>query len=142
MNKVILMGRLTAEPVIRYRAETGAPVANYTLAVDRGKDQDADFIRCVAFDKGADFTKQWLHKGTKILIEGSIRTGSYTNREGQKVYTTDVFVSRHEFAESANASGSGGAADAAPPAAPSAGGEHPGFMDIPDGVDDDGLPFN
>lgn len=145
MNKVILMGRLTADPSIRYRTDTGAPVASYTLAVDRGK-EEADFIRCVAFDKNAEFARDWLRKATKILIEGSIRTGSYTNREGQKVYTTDVIVARHEFAESANASGSGGAAAAASPAdhsaAPPSGGQYPGFMDIPDGVDDESLPFN
>lgn len=133
MNLVVLNGRLTADPEIRYKSDTGKPVASYALAVDRGKDQ-ADFIRCVAFEKQAEFAEKYLKKGTKILVTGKIRTGSYTNREGQKVYTTDVWVSSQEF------TGSKQEADAAPPPAPTGNGV-PGFLDIPDGVDDEGLPF-
>ena len=100
MNKVWLIGRLTAEPDARATAQ-GMKVTRYRLAVDRfGKDKGADFINCVAFDKQADFAGLYLHKGTKIAIEGRIQTGSYTNKDGQKVYTTDVIVSNHEFCES------------------------------------------
>ena len=137
MNKVILSGRLTADPEIRYSSQTGKPVATYTLAVDRGKDE-ADFIRCVAWENRAEFAGKWLKKGMKILIDGSIRTGSYTNREGQKVYTTDIWVNAQEFAGAR----SDGQENAAPPAAHPDDGAHPGFVNIPDGVDDDGLPFN
>ena len=133
MNKVILMGRLTADPEIRYNSKTGEPVAGYTLAVDRGENA-ADFIRCAAFQKQAEFAEKYLKKGTKILIEGAIRTGSYTNRDGQKVYTTDVYINRHEFAEGRT---DGGDQDKETPP-PS---EGTGFMDIPDGTEE-GLPFN
>ena len=99
MNVVILMGRLTADPELRQTDTT--TVASYTLAVDRiGKDKGADFIRCKAFGKSADFTEKYLKKGLKIAVEGRISTGSYTNKEGQKVYTTDVIVNAHHFAES------------------------------------------
>lgn len=92
MNRVILMGRLTKDPEIK------DGVASYTLAVDRGKDE-ADFIRCVAFQKTAEFVQKYLTKGTKVAIEGRIRTGSYTDRNGNKVFTTDVVIDRHEFCE-------------------------------------------
>lgn len=100
MNRVFLMGRLTHDPEIR-KGENGS-IARYTLAVDRMRqtpEQTADFIRCVCFDKGADFAEKYLSKGLKIAVEGHIRTGSYTNKDGQKVTTTDVIVDRHEFAE-------------------------------------------
>lgn len=105
MNKVILMGRLTRDPDIRYsQGENTMCVARYTLAVDRRFKQDgqpsADFISCVAFAKQGEFAERYLHQGTKIVIEGRIQTGSYTNKEGQKVYTTDVVVENSEFAES------------------------------------------
>lgn len=96
MNQVVLIGRLTKEPDIR-KGDTN--VARYTLAVDR-RGEGADFISCVTFGGGADFAEKYLHKGTKIAVSGRIQTGSYTNKEGQKVYTTDVVVSNHEFAES------------------------------------------
>lgn len=103
MNTVIIMGRLTKDPNIRMSGET--KIANFTLAVDRrGKKQEgqpnADFIPCVAFSKSADFVEKWYHKGTKILVRGRIQTGSYQNKDGQTVYTTDVIVEDSEFAES------------------------------------------
>ena len=110
MNKVILMGRLTRDPDVRYSAgENSTAVARYTLAVDRRFHRDgdatADFIGCVAFGRQAEFAEKYLRQGTKIAITGRIQTGSYTNREGQKVYTTDVVVEEQEFAESKNAGG-------------------------------------
>lgn len=111
MNKVILMGRLTRDPEVRYtQGEQAMAVARYTLAVDRrGKNQEnsADFIQCVAFGKAGEFVERYLHKGTKIVLTGRIQTGSYTNKEGQRVYTTDVVAEDQEFAESKNAEGSG-----------------------------------
>ena len=153
MNKVILMGRLTRDPEIRYSSgENQTAVARYTLAVDRrfrrqGDEQTADFINCVVFGRGAEFAENYLHQGTKIVATGRIQTGSYTNKEGQKVYTTDVVVEDQEFAESkavsdANA-GSFRAAAPSPAPAPatpvSDAGD--GFMNIPDGIDEE-LPFN
>lgn len=100
INKVILLGRLTGEPDVRYTQE-GKAFARYTLAVDRRtKEQAADFISCVAFDKRAEFAEKYLHKGTKIALVGRIQTGSYTDKDGKKVYTTDVVVEEVEFAES------------------------------------------
>lgn len=149
MNKVILMGRLTRDPEVRYsQGETPLAIARYTLAVDRrfnrnnGGDnqQTADFISCVAFGKSGEFAEKYLRKGTKIAVTGRIQTGSYTNREGQTVYTTEVVVEDQEFAESKNSnSGSeGGYAGNSRPA-PSGAGD--GFMNIPDGIDEE-LPFN
>lgn len=108
MNRVILMGRLTRGPEVRYSSgENSTAIARYTLAVDRrfarrdnGGGQTADFIGCVAFGKGAEFAEKYLHQGIKILVTGRIQTGSYTNRDGQKVYTTDVVVEDQEFCES------------------------------------------
>ena len=139
MNKVILMGRLCADPEVRYsQNENQTAVARYRLAVDRRfkreGDQTADFIPCVAFGKAAQFAEYYLHRGTKIIITGRIQTGSYTNKDGQKVYTTDVVVEEQEFAESKNTSGNGGGA--APQAA-----DPDGFMSLPDGIDEE-LPFN
>ncbi len=152
MNKVILMGRLTRDPDVRYsQGESASAVARYTLAVDRRfvrRDnpdaQTADFISCVAFGKSAEFAEKYLHKGTKIAVTGRIQTGSYTNKDGAKVYTTDVVVEDQEFAESKNAAGGagasfgGGAPSAGPAPAPADAGD--GFMNIPDGVDEE-LPF-
>ena len=108
MNKVILMGRLTRDPEIRYRQNNDNVVAHYTLAVDRrykrDGDQTADFLRCVVFNKGAEFAEKYLQQGTKIVVEGRLQTGSYTNNDGVKVYTTDVIVESQEFAESKAAS--------------------------------------
>ena len=149
MNKVILMGRLTRDPDIRYsQGERQMAIARYTLAVDRrgrrnsdGNEQSADFISCVAFDRAAEFAEKYFHQGTKIAISGRIQTGSYTNRDGQKVYTTDVVVEEQEFAESKAASAGGEyrrEPERTAPAAPVG----DGFMNIPDGVEDEGLPFN
>lgn len=137
MNKVILMGRLTRDPEVRYSGEMA--IARYTLAVDRrfkreGDDQTADFINCIAFGKSGDFAEKYFKKGTKIAVVGRIQTGSYTNKDGQKVYTTDIVVEEQEFAESKN---SGDSANA-PTARNTSAGE---FMNIPDGVDEE-LPFN
>lgn len=136
MNKVILMGRLTSEPEIRYAAgENGTIVARYTLAVDRRYNRDqqsADFIRCVAFNKSAEFTEKYLHKGTKIAVTGHLQTGKYTNKDGTVTYTTDVIIEEQEFAESKKNSQNGSSPDQ-----PSG----DGFMDIPDDIADD-LPFN
>ena len=150
MNKVILMGRLTRDPDVRYSAgENSTAVARYTLAVDRrfrrdGDSATANFIGCVAFGRQAEFAEKYLRQGTKIAITGRIQTGSYTNREGQKVYTTDVVVEEQEFAESraeAEANRASFQRQSAPSPAPSADAGD-GFMNIPDGVEDEGLPFN
>ena len=112
MNKVILMGRLTRDPEVRYsQGDNASAVARYTLAVDRrfkreGDGQTADFINCVAFGRSAEFAERYLRQGTKIAITGRIQTGSYTNRDGAKVYTTDIVVEEQEFAESKAAGGS------------------------------------
>ena len=142
MNKVILMGRLTRDPEVRYsQGENALAIARYTLAVDRRKnsngEQEADFISCVAMGKNGEFAEKYLRKGTKLVVSGRIQTGSYTNKDGVKVYTTDVFIESQEFAES-KSSGSG--ETAAPATAPQqASGD--GFMNIPDGIDEE-LPFN
>lgn len=146
MNKVILMGRLTRDPEIRYsQGEQSIAVARYTLAVDRrfrrdNDQQTADFIGCVAFGRQGEFAEKYLRKGTKIAITGRIQTGSYTNKDGQKVYTTDVVVEEQEFAESKAASeNNGGYTPMDRPSPSVAAGD--GFMNIPDGIDEE-LPFN
>ena len=142
------MGRLTRDPEVRYsQGENATAIARYTLAVDRrfnrnNDDQTADFISCVAFGRSGEFAEKYLHKGTKIAVTGRIQTGSYTNKDGVKVYTTDIVVEDQEFAESKNASQQAGG-DYAPAgrtqSAPMAAGD--GFMNIPDGIDEE-LPFN
>ena len=152
MNKVILMGRLTRDPEVRYSAgENALAIARYTLAVDRRFRRDgeatADFISCVVFGRGAEFAEKYFHQGIRIVVSGRIQTGSYTNREGQKVYTTEVVVEEQEFAESkatsdANAgsfSHAGGFQQAPAPTPAADAGD--GFMNIPDGIDEE-LPFN
>ena len=146
MNRVILMGRLTKDPDIRYtQGERSMAIARYTLAVDRrgrrGQDnaeqQTADFINCVAFDRAAEFTEKYFRQGMRVLVSGRIQTGSYVNREGQKVYTTEVILDDQEFADSKGASGRG------PEQRQVQGADiGDGFMNIPDGVEDEGLPFN
>ena len=153
MNKVILMGRLTRDAEIRYsQGESATAIARFSLAVDRrfrrdGDDQNTDFINCVAFGRTAEFLERFGRKGTKFVLEGRIQTGSYTNRDGQKVYTTEVVVEEQEFAESKASSDSYAAShpqqNAAPaPSMPSPGvASADGFMNIPDGIDEE-LPFN
>lgn len=143
MNKVILLGRLCADPEVRYsQGENVSCVARYRLAVDRRfkreGDVNADFIPCVAFGKAAEFAEKYLRKGTKIAVVGRIQTGSYTNQEGNKVYTTDVIVEEQEFAES-KASQNNSSGSSIPPAASTDGGD--GFMNIPEGLEEE-LPFN
>ena len=154
MNKVILMGRLTRDPEVRYsQGENSMAIARYTLAVDRrrgGNQQDgqtADFIGIVAFGRSGEFAEKYLKKGTKVVVTGRIQTGSYTNKDGVKVYTTDVVAEDQEFAESKNSSaGNGGSSFGGDFSnnnnsneTPSAAGD--GFMNIPDGIDEE-LPFN
>ena len=146
MNKVILMGRLTRDPEVRYsQSENAMAIARYTLAVDRrfnrnGDENTADFINCVAFGKAGEFAEKYFRKGIKIAVSGRIQRGSYTNKDGVKVYTTDVVVDDQEFAESKNNSsaGDGGFAGGSRPQPVDAG---DGFMNIPDGIDEE-LPFN
>ena len=147
------MGRLCRDPEVRCSAgENSTAVARYTLAVDRryrkeGQEQTADFIGCVAFGKGAEFAEKYLRQGTKICVTGRIQTGSYTNRDGQKVYTTDVVVEDQEFAESkavndnrssGGQASAGGPAPTPTPSAPTPGDD--GFMNIPEGIDEE-LPW-
>ena len=143
MNKVILMGRLTRDPEVRYsQGESATAVARFTLAVDRRfrrDDASTDFIGCVAFGRNAEFIEKYFRQGTKALITGRIQTGSYTNRDGQKVYTTDVVVEDQEFAESKNSQGESGFQSTSRPMPSAAAGD--GFMNIPDGIDEE-LPFN
>ena len=155
MNKVILMGRLTRDPDVRYsQGESATAVARFTLAVDRrfrrDGDTSADFIGCVAFGRQAEFAEKYLRQGTKVVLTGRIQTGSYTNRDGQKVYTTDVVAEDLEFAESKAAAAERGASagfqpqqssnpfQSAPTPSAAAG---DGFMNIPDGIDEE-LPFS
>ena len=161
MNKVILMGRLTRDPEVRYsQGEQATAIARYTLAVDRrfkrDGDQTADFIGCVAFGKLGEFAEKYLRKGTKVVVTGRIQTGSYTNKDGQKVYTTDVVVEEQDFAESKAAASSytggyqqqGGYQSAPEPQAAPAPTNRPapseavsdGFMRIPEGIEEE-LPF-
>ena len=161
MNKVILMGRLTRNPDVSYsQGEKATCVARYTLAVDRrfrrDGEQDADFIRCVAFGRQGEFAEKYLKQGTKIVISGRIQTGSYTNRDGVKVYTTDVVVEEQEFAESKAAASNyaggyqqqGGYQNAPQPQDAPAPTSRPapseavsdGFMTIPEGIEEE-LPF-
>ena len=150
MNKVILMGRLTRDPEVRYSqgGENSLAIARYTLAVDRrfkrnGDDQTADFIGCVAFGRSAEFAEKYFRQGLKVVVTGRIQTGSYTNKDGVKVYTTEVIVEEQEFAESraeAEANRASFQRQSAPSPAPSADAGD-GFMNIPDGIDEE-LPFN
>ena len=140
MNKVILMGRPTKNPEVRYsQGEKSTAIARYTLAVDRrfkrDGDQTADFINCIAFGKSAEFAEKYFHKGTKVVVTGRIQTGSYTNKDGQKVYTTDVVVEDQEFAESKATSQQNQQNNSTPAT------DSEGFMNIPDGIDEE-MPFS
>ena len=153
MNKVILMGRLTRDPEVRYsQGERAMAIARYTLAVDRrgrrggnGDDsaQTADFIPCVVFGRSAEFAEKYFRQGMRVSISGRIQTGSYTNKDGVKVYTTEVIVEEQEFAESRAESDANRASfqhQSAPSLSPSADAGD-GFMNIPDGIDEE-LPFH
>ena len=138
MNKVILMGRLVREPEIRYtQGENSMAVARFTLAVDRRFKRDnqptADFISCICFRKTAEFVEKYCKKGTKLAVDGSWQTGSYTNKDGNKVYTNDCLVDNCEFAESKATAEQNQKNDNKS--------VNDDFMNIPDGVED-GLPFN
>nr|WP_288824320.1 single-stranded DNA-binding protein [uncultured Clostridium sp.] len=143
MNRVILIGRLTRDPEVRY-SDNGHTVARFAIAVDRRfkreNEQNSDFINTVAFGKTAEFVEKYFFQGNKIVVEGRIQTGSYTNQDGQKIYTTDVVAEQVEFGESKNSNNTNGPANESRPAPSSAIGD--GFMNIPDGVEDEGLPFN
>ena len=141
MNKVILIGRLTKDPDVRYSSGSDAMcVARYTLAVDRrGRKTEgaptADFISVVAFRANGEFAEKYLRKGTKILVEGRIQTSNYTNKDGEKVYRTEVVADNHEFVESKSGSGSAAIAESAPTS-----GDTSEFI-VPDGIEEE-LPFN
>lgn len=141
MNKVILMGRLARDPEVRYSlGERSIAIARYTLAIDRRKTQQntdpgADFINCVAFDHAGEFAEKYFRQGLRVLVSGHLQTGSYVNRDGQKVYTTDVIIESQEFADGKR-DGSGNS----PRSDESRSGDD--FMDVPEGVEDEGLPFN
>ena len=144
MNKVVLMGRLTRDPDVRYsQGETPLAIARYTLAVDRrfkrNGEQDADFINCVAFGRTAEFAEKYLKQGTKMVVSGRIQTGSYTNRDGVKVYTTEVVIEEQDFAESKGAAKESNQGNV--PAAGQPTEDADGFMNIPDGIDEE-LPFS
>ena len=138
MNKVILMGRLTRDPS---QVENSTAIARYTLAVDRrfrrnnDGEQTADFIGCVAFGRSAEFAEKYFRQGLKVIVTGRIQTGSYTNKEGQKVYTTDVVVEDQEFAESKATSQQNQQNNSTPAS------DSDGFMNIPDGIDEE-MPFS
>lgn len=138
MNKVILIGRTTKDAEVRYAQGNNMAVAKFSLAVERkfkkDGEQSADFINCVAFGKTAEVMEKYVRKGTKIAVVGHIQTGSYTNKDGQKVYTTDVMVDELEFCES-KSSQSQSNSQSAPTPSPD------GFMTVPDGADEE-LPFD
>lgn len=144
MNKAILMGRLTRDPEVRYsQGERVMAIARYTLAVDRkykqNNQQTADFIACVAFDKSGEFAEKYFRQGMRVLVSGRIQTGSYTNKDGFKVYTTEVIVEEQEFADSKGTSENTYVQERP---APSTQEDMQGFMRIPDNLEEDSLPFN
>ncbi len=138
MNKVILIGRLTRDVEMRYTQNSSTAIANYTLAVNRpykqNGEQEADFLRCTAFGKMAELAEKYLAKGMRVAVEGRIQTGNYTNRDGQKVYTTDIMVERQEFLEKRGGDSQSDAGTAGDYQAD-------GYINIPDGIDEN-LPFN
>lgn len=147
MNRAIIMGRLVRDPEVKYsQGDKPTAVAKYTLAVDRkfkkDGEQTADFLNCVAFGKSGEFAEKYFCQGMRVLITGRIQTGSYTNKDGVKVYTTDIMVEDQEFADSKGANSGDGSTyhQTSRPTPQSA--SNDGFMNIPDGVEDEGLPFN
>lgn len=149
MNKVILMGRLTRDPEVRYsQGDNATAIARFTLAVDRRIKRDnevsVDYINCVSFGRLAEFAEKYFHKGTKIVIVGRIQTGSYTNKDGQKVYTTDIVIEEQDFAESKAASQQNNSGNAQN-ASNNQQAQQPKPQTSPDGfmsADDEGLPFH
>lgn len=147
MNRVILVGRLTRDPIVNYsQGDKPMAIARFTLAVDRrvaksdnSNQQTADFISCVAYDKQGEFAEKYLKQGIKVVLEGHIRTGSYLNKEGQRIYTTDVVADAIEFAESKAASANANQKPQDQQKGYTT--DEDGFMSIPDGVEDEGLPF-
>ena len=141
------MGRLTRDPEVRYsQGENPTAIARYTLAVDRrfnrnNDDQSADFINCVAFGRAGEFAEKYFRKGIKIAITGRIQTGSYTNKDGVKVYTTDIVIEEQEFAESKNSSSGAEGGNSNSNSNSNFPSNGDGFMNIPDGIDEE-LPFN
>ena len=151
MNRVILMGRLTRDPEVRYsQGERSMAIARYTLAVDRrgrrgqdGGEQTADFINCVAFDRAGEFAEKYFRQGMRVLVSGRLQTGIYVNKEGQKVYTTEVLLDDQEFADGKGAGVGSSQATGQPQQRPNPSNAiGDGFVNIPDGVEDEGLPFN
>ncbi len=144
MNKVILMGRLTRDPEVRYSQGTNTAICRYSLAVDRrfkrDGEPDADFFNCTVFGKSAEFAEKYFRQGTKVVVTGRIQNDNYTNRDGQKVYSVQIMVEEQEFAESKNSS-AGGGNDSFSSARPNPASAGDGFMNIPDGIDEE-LPFN
>lgn len=147
MNTAIIMGRLTRDPEVRYsQGEKSMAVARYTLAVDRrgarngnnNGEATADFINVVSFDKAGEFAERYFRQGMRVLVSGRIQTGSYTNRDGQRVNTFEIVATSQEFADSKGAGSSNDGGSRPAPSAPIG----DGFMNIPDGVEDEGLPFN
>jgi single-strand DNA-binding protein len=143
MNKVILMGRLTRDPEVRYGGASNTAVARFSLAVDRRfkreGDPDADFFNLVAFSRQGEFVEKYLRKGTKVVIDGELRNNNYTNKDGQTVYRDEIVANSIEFAESKSAQASNGFGGGSAPAPTTDAGD--GFMNIPDGIDEE-LPFN
>jgi len=150
LNKVILMGRLVRDPEVRYtQAENPMAVSRYTLAIDRrgikkkegDQKPETDFINCIAFGKSGEFAEKYFRQGMRVLVSGRIQTDSYVNKDGNKVYTTDVIVEEQEFADSKNQNAeNGGAGNNQQGTGSAASGD--GFMNIPDGIEDESLPFN
>lgn len=150
MNKVVLMGRLTRDPEVRYtQGDNPMAIARYTLAVDRRFKREgeatADFINCVAFGKQAEFAEKYFRQGLKVIVSGRIQTGSYTNKEGKKVYTTDVVIEEQDFAESKERGAAYAPGTASGRVSGTAAGQPTedmdGFMNIPEGIDEE-LPFS
>ena len=138
MNKCIFCGRLTADPEVR-TSQNGMTIARFTLAVDRIKRDEADFIRCISFDKAGEFAEKYLKKEMKILVEAHVQTGSYNDKDGRKVYTTDFVIDRQEFVERREE----GKTEAKPKEEKKEKKEdESGFMNIPDDVEDLGLPWS
>ena len=146
MNKVILLGRLARDPETRYGgANDSMAVCRYTLAVDKKFKKDgeatADFINCISFGKIAEFAEKYFTKGLRVAVSGRIQTGSYTNRDGQKIYTTDVVVEEHEIAQSRSEASNQQESNRQPEISPYGEDKDNGFMNVPDGIDDE-LPFS